>query len=251
MRLVSVQPADGPVVRAGASIRIGAAQDDDVVVRGAGVAPHHATIVADARGLVLTVASACQRVYVNARAVQERALLRHGDALALGDAKLLLTADVPPPAPTAPTEPVAKPGLAGLRVLSGPASGTALPVRPELRMGAGSDCFGELAFTCRVYWSAATLAMDADGDGALVNGWACRHARLDPGDQLVLGAHRLLVEAPGLEFARHQALLPPPVAAPVRAAPLRARSVRAEIAWLLLAALVLAAGIALLLYFHG
>lgn len=250
MRVVSIQPEGDPVVRGQGSVRIGSAPDDDVVVRGAGVAPHHATIAADARGLTLTVGAACQRVYVNARIVRERALLRHGDTLVLGDNKVLLTTDAAPPVPAAPTSDARTAGLAVLRVLSGSASGKALPVQPELRLGQGTDCFGELDFGCRVHWSAGALVLEADAAGATVNGWPCVRARLGPGDQLVVGPHRLLVEAPGLEYARHQAGLPP-VAAPTVAAPAREHSVRAEIGWLLVAAAVLAAVIALVLYFHG
>jgi pSer/pThr/pTyr-binding forkhead associated (FHA) protein len=235
------------------AVRIGAAPDDDVVVRGAGVAPHHAAIVADRRGLILTVASACQRVYVNARAVQERAILHHGDTLALGDAKLLLTSDAAPATATAPpaVDADGDTGVAALRILSGTAAGTALYVEPELRMGAGTEYFGELGGACRVARTGGALLLEADADGVLVNGWPCRRAVLGSGDQIVLGAHRLLVEAPGLEYARHQAALPPippPVAAPP---PARAHSVRAELGWLLLAAAMLAAIIALILYFHG
>lgn len=250
MRLVSAQASGDSVVRARGSVRVGSAPDDDVPVRGAGVAPHHVAITADARGLTLTVTTACPRVYVNARIVRERAILHHGDTLVLGGNKLLLTSDDLPPVPEGGAADRAEPGLALLRIISGTASGKALPVQPEVRLGQGGDHFGELAYACRVYWSAAALVLEADAAGPRVNGWPCERARLGPGDQIVLDSHRLLVEAPGLEYAQHQAALPP-VAAPARVEPVRERPVRAEIGWLLLAAAILAAIIALILYFHG
>ncbi|MGH8145247.1 MAG: FHA domain-containing protein [Rhodanobacteraceae bacterium] len=234
-------------------MRVGCAQDDDVVLGGTGVAPHHASIVADARGLVLKVAPACQRVYVNARAVRERALLHYGDTLTFGGSKLLVTTDAPPPGAAdaattdvgGVTEPVA------VRVVSGKASGQALAVQPELHLGADTRCFGELPFACRIAQTADGLVFESDSATPSVNGWHCRRAKLAPNDQITLGEHRLIIEAPGLQYAAYVASLPPPEPAAVNEPNTAEDSQHTGIWWLIAAAAVLAVIIALFLYFHG
>lgn len=247
MRVVGVHPAREPV-SCSSPVRIGSAPDDTVVLAGEGVVPHHLSVVADARGLVLDVQSGGQRVYVNARAVHERALLHYGDVIAIGAHRLLLTVDTEPAAPA--TAVVADSGTphAALRVASGVASGRRLAVAPELHLGAGGRYGAELGYACHVVQSADGLAFESESAASRVNGWPCRRARLAPGDQLVLGEHHLIVEAPGLEYAAHQAALPPPVV-PV-ALPPPDEGPHTEVWWLIVAAAVLAAVIALFLYFR-
>lgn len=235
---------DGPV-------RIGCAPDDDVVLGGAGVAPHHASIVADARGLVLQVAPACQRVYVNARAVREHALLHYGDTLTFGGNKLLVTADAPPPGAAETATADVDGGAVALRVVSGKASGRALAVQPELQLGADTRHFGELPFACRVAQTVEGLVFESDSATPSVNGWHCRRAKLAPNDQIALGEHRLIVEAPGLQYAAYVASLPPPAPAASDEADTADDPQHTGIWWLIAAAAVLAAIIALFLYFHG
>ena len=250
MRLVCVHPARDPVSCGKGPVRIGSAPDNDVVPRGMGVDPHHVTITADARGLVLTVLHGCQRVYVNARAVREQALLRHGDTVTLGTNKYLVTSDVAPPqVDSLDAEPTSA-DQAVLRVVSGAASGQALAVAPELRLGAGSRHFGELDYGCRVVRDAEGLVFESGSALPRVNGWRCNRVRLSPGDQIVLGEHRLVVEAPGLQYAAHLASLPPPPVVVAEAPPSPPASAPTEIWWLIAAAALLAVIIALFLYFR-
>lgn len=254
MRVVCVQPARDPVICGDGPVRIGSAPDDDVFVAGAGVAPHHASIVVDARGLVLQVAPACPRVYVNARAVRERALLHYGDTLTFGGNKLLVTTDAPPPdaagAALADADGVVE--SVALRVVSGKASGRALAVRQELRLGADTGYFGELPFASRIAQTADGLVFESDNPTPRVNGWHCRRAKLAPNDQITLGEHRLVVEAPTLQYAAYVASLPPPAAPAAIDEPDTADDPQhTGIWWLIAAAAVLAAIIALFLYFHG
>lgn len=76
-----------------ALLRIGSATDNDLVLAAAQAADHHLHIRQDRRGLVLEVLPGAGRVYVNARPVRERALLRLGDTLSVGDCRMLLRED--------------------------------------------------------------------------------------------------------------------------------------------------------------
>lgn len=248
MRVVSVHPVREPVACGDGPVRIGSAPDDAIVPAGGGVEPHHVTLTAGARGLVLAVRPGCQRVYVNARAVRERALLHYGDTLMLGANKLLLATDEAPPESSAAEAVVS--GQVGLRVVSGATSGQVLPVAPELRLGAGSRHFGDLSYGCRVAQDADGLRFESDHAASRVNGWPCQRACLSPGDQIVLGEHRLIVEAPALEHAQRAVPLPEPSVAPTPR-PETGDTLHTEIWWLIAAAVVLAAIIALFLYFHG
>jgi pSer/pThr/pTyr-binding forkhead associated (FHA) protein len=252
MRVVCIHPARDPMAFGDGPVRIGSAPDNDIVPTGMGVDPHHATITADARGLVLAVLRGCQRVYVNARAVREQALLRHGDTVTLGANKFLLTSDVAPPQAERVEAGAVAAGQAVLRIVSGAASGQALAVARDLRIGAGSRYFGDLAYGCRIAQDAEGLIFESESAAPRVNGWRCNHVRLSSGDQIVLGEHRLVVEAPGQQYAAHLASLPPPppqvtvaegLPAPQASAPM-------EIWWLIAAAALLAVIIALFLYFR-
>jgi predicted component of type VI protein secretion system len=250
MRVVSVHPARDPVACGDGPVRIGSASDDVIVPAGSGVEPHHVTLAADARGLLLTVRPGCQRVYVNARAVRERALLHYGDTLMLGANKFLVTTNSAPGA-EAPVEAAnAQTGQVGLRIVSGAASGQVLSVAPEARLGAGSRHFADLPYACRVVQDAGGVRLESESTASRVNGWPCQRARLGPGDQIVLGEHRLVVEAPALQYAQTAVPLPEPPVAPV-SAPEPDDAPHTEIWWLIAAAMVLAAVIALFLYFHG
>src|SRR5690348_13981422 len=82
-----------PFRSAGARVRVGSAEGNDLVLGGPGVAERHLAIAEDKRGLVLEVLPGAQHVYVNARPVRERALLRYGDVLSIGGCKLTMLPD--------------------------------------------------------------------------------------------------------------------------------------------------------------
>ncbi|HEX7370090.1 MAG TPA: FHA domain-containing protein [Rhodanobacteraceae bacterium] len=229
-------------------MHVGSAPDDAVVLTGAGVGPHHLTLLADARGLVLTVRPGCQRVYVNARAVREKALLHFGDTVTLGASKFLVTSDAPPQPEAETAAQVASFGQVALRVVSGSASGQALAVAPQASLGMGSRHFGDVPYACRVAQVDGAVVFEADSAAPRINGWRCSRARLAHDDQIVLGEHRLLVEAPVLQHAARVIEPPPPVAALPE--PVQDDSPHAEVWWLIAAAAVLAALIALFLYFR-
>lgn len=250
MRIAFLQSAREPFRSAGARVRIGADADNDLVLSGAGVAPRHLVIAEDRRGLVLEVLPGAQHVYVNARPVRERALLRYGDTLSIGACKVRLLPDhaasdaVPPPKSRA--EPAPRPGYAALRVVSGAWSGRLLPIEPGLSLGGRSSPLTGIAQPCDLRVGEDGLYLDAGDVPVMVNGCGRKRAKLESGDQLVLGEYRFVVEAPGLQaqaadFAHPwQGPAPPP-------APVKPRSPRAELGWLIGTAALLALALAALL----
>lgn len=249
MRIVCFHPARDPLMCGEGPVRVGSAPDDTPVLDGAGVEPHHLTIVADARGLVLTIRPGCQRVYVNARAVRQQALLHCGDTITLGANKFLVTSNTAPAPPDAGGDPGTTMGDVVLRIVSGTASGQALPVAPDLQLGAGSRHFADLPYGCRIAQAAGGLFFESGSDLPRINGWRRNKVALAPNDQIVLGEHRLLVEAPSFQYARHLSSLPPPAKRPPPE-PEHDESPPTEIWWLIGAAAVLATVIALFLYFR-
>lgn len=245
MRVVCVHPARDTIPCDAGPVRMGSAPDNDIVPAGAGVDPHHVVLTEDARGLLMSVLPGCQRVYVNARAVRERALLRHGDTLTVGANKFLLAADTAPlQHPDAARPASARPGQAGLRVVAGAASGQLLPVMPELRLGMGSRYCGDLSCACRVVQTDAGLLFESDSAEPRINGWRCQRARLSPGDQIVLGECRFVVEASALPRTTDTAR------AAAVARPAHDDAPHGGIGWLIAAAVVIAGLIALFLYFR-
>jgi hypothetical protein len=118
-------------------------------------------------------------------------------------------------------------------------------------LGAGSSRFSELKFTCRIAQTEEGLVFESDSDEPCINGWHCQCAILGPGDQIALRGHRLIVEAPGLQYAACMALLPPVPTPAVDITQTPDTAAHRGIWWLIVAAAALALIIALILYFHG
>lgn len=233
-----------------AALRIGSAPDNDLVLAVNQAAPHHARVIRDDRGWVLEVLPRAGHVYVNARPVRERALLREGDVLSVGDCRLLLCADEDPSA-RSDTPRVADSTLCtvALRVVAGPLSGKVLPVSGQLELGPRGRypldlAEGEVA-TLRIAWRDGYLVLDAQdatpAHPVRVNGRRVRSARLAPGDQIGIAMHRFVLEAPGMRPEPKPAPLPPPP--PARPAD----PGHGGAWWLILTATVLALVIALFL----
>jgi pSer/pThr/pTyr-binding forkhead associated (FHA) protein len=240
MRIVFVQPSREPVTCAIGPVRVGSHADNDIVLGGSGVGAHHLEIDNDgSRGPSLRVLRGAQRIYVNARPVRERALLRHGDVIHVGDGKLLLSSDrAPPEVPAAGGGAAPGTAHAGLRIVSGPGFGRLLT------LGAEGGRIAEIAPGCQVSISGGGLLLEAGGTKALVNGWPCARAWLSNGDQIAAGEHRVVVEAP----ASQRATLPRAAAAADPPVPTAEDRSHAEFWLLIAAAAALAAIIAVLLY---
>lgn len=235
---------------AGARVRIGRADGNDLVLGTPGVAERHLAIAEDRRGLVLEVLPGAQHVYVNARPVRERALLRYGDVLSVGGCKLSLLAeetarDGAAPRPLA-RDAAPRPGFAAMRVVSGAWSGRLLPIEGKLTLGGRGFALPGLP-ECELKLDEAGLRLEMSHAQVSVNGVPRKRAMLQPGDQLTLGENRFVVEAPGLQAAvlAAQELEDDPLPIPAAFEP---RHSRAELWWLLGTAAILAATIAVLLW---
>lgn len=232
----------------GARVRVGRADGNDLVLGGTGVAERHLAISEDRRGLVLEVLPGAQHVYVNARPVRERALLRYGDVLSVGGCKLAVLPDDASDDITASRaleHDGGRPGYAALRAVSGTLSGRLLPIEGKLMLGGRGFAPAGLP-QCELKLDKGGVRLDADAQVA-VNGSPRKRAVLQAGDQLAMGEHRFVLEAPGLQAAVLAAQEADHEPLP-SALDLEPRSSRAEVWWLLGTAAILAAVIAVLLW---
>ena len=252
MRIAFVHSSRETFRSTGARVRIGGGAENDLALSGAGVAARHLAIVEDRRGLVLEVLPGASHVYVNARPVRERGLLRYGDTLSIGGCKLLLLSDESrergASIASAPSSDAIRPGFAALRAVSGALSGKLLPVETKLILGGRGPVLPGVTPSCSVQVCGQELVLEAADAGVQVNGLPGTRSRLVSGDQVTLGEHRFVVEAPGLQVEAATAAtpieLPPPRP---RTEP---RASRAEFGWLLGTAALLAVIIALLLWWR-
>jgi len=254
MRIEFPHSSREPFLWAQSRLRIGSAPDNDLVLAGDQAGAHHLAILQDHRGLVLEVLPPAGRVYVNARPVRERALLRAGDVLSVGSCRMLLCADETPGERQEPPVVVERQRCTvALRAVAGPLSGRTLPLRERLEMGAGSGRplalpQGESA-SLRVFWRDGRLWLEPGAQVSSryplrLNGRAVgRSAMLAPGDQIGIAMHRFVVDAPGLQ-PEPEIVLPEP---PPQRRPEAPAGPRGEPWWLIATAAVIALGIALVL----
>lgn len=232
-------------------LRIGSDPDNDLVLAASQAAPHHLQINLDRRGWVLEVLPDTTRIYVNARPVRERAIVRPGDTLSVGDCRMLLCADEAPAGRSSPEMPERERCTVALRAVAGPLSGQVLPLADRLERFTLDLPQGETA-TLTTFWRDDRLWVETgrptEARYALrVNGSLVQQSVLLPGDHLGIGMHRFLIDAPGLE-PEPEIILPPEPAEPL---PEDAAGPRGEVWWLIATAAVIALGIALLLLLHS
>jgi hypothetical protein len=234
-----------------AQLRIGSAPDNDLVLAARQAAPQHLRIQQDRHGWVLEVLPPADRIYVNARPVRERALLRAGDMISVGDCRMLLRADEDP----ARRPPVSVPEqgrcTVALRAVAGPLSGRVLPLRDSLEFGPQGGCALELpqgdVVALRISWEDGQLLLQVTRPSARhpvrVNGVAAQQLALQPGDQLGVAMHRFVVDGPGME-PEPEIVMAEPLP---RHLPEETAGPSGEVWWLIVTAAVLALGIALVL----
>lgn len=234
-----------------AHMTVGSAPDSDLVLETQTVAAQHLLIEQDRRGWVLRVQPGAGRLYVNARPVRERALLRAGDVIGLGDYRLLLHADEDPARRTPMVVSQSLRCPVALRAVSGPLSGRVFPLSERLQLGPHTAIPLELpqgeTTSVEVFWREGELRLTATGASARyplrLNGSVIGNASLQPGDQLGLSMHRFILDAPGMT---PEPALPTITRAP-EPLPEDAAGPRGEVWWLIVTAAVLALGIALAL----
>ncbi|WP_369930390.1 FHA domain-containing protein [Xanthomonas sp. NCPPB 2632] len=254
MRIEFVSSARGDFHWSRPVLTIGRGEDNDLVVSENHVAARHVTLHRDRRGMVLEVAPSTGRVYVNARPVRERAILRPGDSLSLGDCRMLLRDDADLDArPTVePTDPRC---TVALRPVAGPLSGRVIAVGDRLELGATHGALplelpGNDVALLVLAWEHGELILDGSRVPARhavrVNGITAVRAVLQPGDQIGLAAHRFVVDAPGWSAEPPVVLPEPAPAADPRGDD--TAGARGDVWWLILTAALLAVGIALVLF---
>jgi hypothetical protein len=196
-------------------VSVGSKAGLGVSLSGKNLAPHHASLVADRRGLWMRIPSGTPGVHLNARPVKRLAMLRVGDQICLEQVQIVISEDSPQVIER--TIPVAAPPVLAeaqkvsaarvvLRGVAGAHYGRSITLTEPRVIGRGANCdirIDELGIADR------HLQLELQGDrvvlrslsansGAVVNGVAVRDAVLAPGDQLVLDSHRFVLEAPGL-----------------------------------------------------
>lgn len=253
---------------------LGSDPSDDIVLRGHGLLPGHARFLVGKGGVWLEIAGGTRPAYVNARPVRERALLRAGDVVCIDPVQIVLREEqvgddrqaIPASAPEIEIPETVEPATdIVLRGVAGPHFGRSFVVGRSLLLGRGAAAQLKLEGPdiadrhAQVERHGNRLALRAiSGSRTEVNGIAGTDRRISPGDQIVIGQHRFLVEAPGLVATpgdRDPATLPSgeeasfrdlqPPSTPDDAPPSRGGAVW----WLIAAAAVVAAVITgLLLY---
>jgi hypothetical protein len=195
-------------------ITVGGRTGNRITLPSAGLAPLHASFLADRRGLWLRVPAGVQGVHVNARPVRRLALLRPGDLVCLDRLRLVVKADDEPaidrkiPSGQPPAMSEAQRVSASrvlLRGLSGQHFGrtyTLTEPRQIGRAGSADIRLDDAAIAERhavVELHGDRVVLRAVGnDSSQVNGVSVRDAVLSPGDQIAIDQHRFMLEAPGL-----------------------------------------------------
>lgn len=122
-----------------AQLRVGSAPDNDLLLPAGQAAAQHLSIQQDRRGWVLHVLPSADRIHVNARPVREKALVRPGDVVSVGDCRMLLRSDEDPASRAELRVAQEQRCIVGLRAVAGPLSGHVLTVNDSLELSPHGD----------------------------------------------------------------------------------------------------------------
>jgi pSer/pThr/pTyr-binding forkhead associated (FHA) protein len=196
-------------------ISVGSKAGLSISLSGRNLAPHHASLVADRRGLWMRVPNGTPGVHLNARPVRKLAMLRVGDQICLEQVQIVISEDSPQviernipmaaPPVLADAQKVSASRVV-LRGVSGSHFGRSVTLTEPRVIGRGANSdirIDEVGIADRhvqleLQGDRVVLRSLAPNAGAVVNGVPVRDAVLAPGDQLVLDTHRFVLEAPGL-----------------------------------------------------
>jgi pSer/pThr/pTyr-binding forkhead associated (FHA) protein len=263
MRLSFLNGEHADFVVGNGVVSLGQAEGNTLMLAGRDIAPWHARLNVDARGIVLEVLDFAARTHVNARPVRENALLRLGDVLVLGVVAMMLKPDRDDAIETTlPPEPIESsdasdfaPARVVLRGVAGSHFGRAIALRQRLVVGRAADCDivvddAQIAphhASIESIGEAIGLRDMGSGAGVLVNGLRVSTAVLHGGDQLAFGRDHFVVEAPGMplrgEPASDAAAADADRGSPILADPAASVDARGSIWWLIGAAALIALGL--------
>jgi pSer/pThr/pTyr-binding forkhead associated (FHA) protein len=196
-------------------ISVGSKAGLSISLSGRNLAPHHASLVADRRGLWMRVPSGTPGVHLNARPVKRLAMLRVGDQIVLEQVQIVISEDnpqviernIPMAAPPvlADAQKVSAARVV-LRGVSGAHHGRSITLNEPRVIGKGAGCdiriddvgIADRHVQLELQGDRVILRALAPNANAMVNGVPVRDAVLAPGDQVVIDSHRFVLEAPGL-----------------------------------------------------
>jgi pSer/pThr/pTyr-binding forkhead associated (FHA) protein len=196
-------------------ISVGSKAGLSVSLSGRNLAPHHASLVADRRGLWMRIPSGTPGVHLNARPVRRLAMLRVGDQICLEQVQMVISEDGPQVIER--TIPIAAPPVLAdaqkvsaarvvLRGVAGSHFGRSITLTEPRVIGRGPTAdirideigIGDRHVQLELQGDRVVMRSLSANAGALVNGIPVRDAVLAPGDQIVFDQHRFVLEAPGL-----------------------------------------------------
>jgi pSer/pThr/pTyr-binding forkhead associated (FHA) protein len=196
-------------------ISVGSRNGQGICLPDRALAPHHASLVSDRRGIWLRVPAGTPGVHLNARPIRRIARLQVGDLVCLEQVQIVLSEDNPgsidqripanPPAALAEAQRVSAARVA-IRAVSGTLYGRSYTLtEPKLvgRSPAADIRIDDPAIADRqaqfeLHGDRVVLRTLGNAEFTTVNGVSVRDAVLSPGDQVVIDQHRFVLEAPGL-----------------------------------------------------
>ncbi len=206
-------------------VTIGTRPDMLVSLPTSGLAAHHASIIADRRGLWLRVLPDSQPIHLNGRPVKQLAMLRVGDLLCFDQTRVQLrdtdaiaiNRNIPESGPLSlnETQQVSAARVL-LRGLSGQHFGRIYGlVSPQL-LGSGANAdiaiedgsVAEKHAQIELHGDKVVLRAMSPDAVTHVNGIAVTDALLSPGDQIAIEQSRFMLEAPGLPLRGRDAAVP-------------------------------------------
>ena len=205
-RLVGWMPHIGRLTAAvGASARLGATSDNDVIVRVDGVSRSHALLVEQPDGYYIEDKGSSNGTWVNGERVK-RARLRHLDVITLGRFAELVFVARETELPEKAAAPAATGLVAQLQWLDGPSAGETVNLpHGEIVIGRAETC-GVVVESDAVSRMHARLTVSDDGvtiedlgtvNGTMVNGQRVSAVALNPGDMIQLGTTTLTFRVDG------------------------------------------------------
>ena len=243
-----------PFLWTSSQLCIGSAGDNDLVVVTGQVRAHHLLLKRDAASIWVQVLPEAGRIYVNARPVRERAMLRLGDRLGFGMCHMLLCAEEDATQGWLCPRDAKQRCTAALRAVAGPLSGRVLALHDQLMLGLHGDVPLELpqgkTIALSLGWRDGQLWLDGVETVPAPyvlrrNGVALhRSTQLFPGDQIALAMYRFVIDVPGMQVEAVRDRSHPAVLPDTRQVP---ASSRGEIGWIIVTAALIALGITLLL----